>query len=99
MFRNLSYKQKLKLVGLAALLSLFLCYRLSISRTIGEYHKYELESPDATPAGDSGPSITAFEARTARVEGVMRLYQLDTLRPDKDCWPRQATIANPITCN
>ena len=84
MANNLSYKQKLKLVGLGALVALFLCYRLSISRTIDEYHKYQQESALDLLSGGDASSVGAIQARADHVGELMSLYQLDTLRPEKN---------------
>jgi hypothetical protein len=84
MFSQFSYKQKLKFIGVASLLSLFLCYRLSISHTVEEYRKYTQESGIAAEQAGGAPSLAGLQARETRVGELFTRYTLDTLQPAKN---------------
>jgi hypothetical protein len=83
MFKNLSYKQKIKLTGLGALLALLLCYRFSISRTIDEYRLYADRSSVARGAAGA-TTLQGIQAKERRVAAMVGRYALDTLLPEKN---------------
>src|ERR1700710_2079363 len=83
MFRNLNYKQKLRLTGIAGLLALFLCYRWSISRTLEEYQKYSRET-EMVNGRAGGSSLQEIDLKEARINGLMAHFALDTLLPEKN---------------
>lgn len=84
MFKNIPYKQKLKLAGLTSLLALFLCYRLSISHTLDEYSRYEQDSHNTVGREEEAPSLAGMQDREARANELFTRYTLDTLRPEKN---------------
>jgi len=84
MFSKLSYKQKLKGIGIASLLALILCYRLSISRTIEEYQKYSSETTAAAGQVSDAASLTNLQNREDKVGSLFTRYALDTLQPEKN---------------
>jgi hypothetical protein len=83
MFKALSYKQKLKALGFAVIPVLFLCYELSIKRTVQECEKYRQASGSADRVG-SASSIAELYGRQAKVEGLFNRYMLDTLAFEKN---------------
>jgi hypothetical protein len=84
MFRNRSYKQKLKLLGIGSLLVLVLCYRLSISRTVDEYQKYTRSNAVVTEQAPETASLADLQTRESRVGDLFTRYTLDTLQPEKN---------------
>lgn len=85
MFNKLTYKQRLQAIGVLSLLALFLCYRLSISRTIEEYQKYSRETSAAASGSVSDAnSLAELQTREDHAHGLFALYMLDTLQPEKN---------------
>lgn len=84
MLNKLSYKQKLKGIGILSLLALVLCYRLSISRTIEEYQKYSQDRALTAGQAPDAASLTDLQVREDRVSGLFTRYALDTLQPEKN---------------
>jgi hypothetical protein len=84
MFANLTYRQKLKWLGAAAILALILCYELSVKNTVQEYVKYELANGPGN--GPERPAYSAGElgTREARIGSLYNRYLLDTLSSDKN---------------
>lgn len=83
MLARLSYKQKLKFLGLAILPALFLCYELSFKKTMEEYARFKRAEGQAG-AMRASSSVSELEARQARVGRLYDHYMLDTLAFDRN---------------
>jgi len=81
--RRLAAKQKLKLLGFAVIPTVFLCYQLSIKRTVEEYRRYQIGVKEAAQVGSAAPSSELAERQT-KVEALCRRYSLDTLSGDRN---------------
>jgi hypothetical protein len=78
MLRKLTYKQKLRLTGVAALVAVLLCYKLAVSNTITEYQHYKLAAkPGSEETG--GMESSGIRARQQQVDFLFSQFSLDTL--------------------
>jgi hypothetical protein len=84
MLKKLTYKQKLKWFPLFVLLAFFLCYELTIKKTVYEYKKYtsSIKSYDSTFASNNG--LGKIKERTKKINELYDQYLLDTLQPEKN---------------
>lgn len=83
MFAHLSYKKKLKYLGIIVIPVLFLCYELSFKKAIEEYKRYE-RTAERGGGMIAIKSVSILAARQARVEGLYNRYVLDTFSVDKN---------------
>ena len=81
--RRLAAKQKLKLLGFAVIPTVFLCYQLSIKRTVEEYRRYQIGVKEARRSGLPRPLRNWRKGRRS-VEALCRRYSLDTLSGDRN---------------
>lgn len=79
MLNNLSYKQKLKLLGGAALLLLLICYRFAVSNTIDEYRACRRQLDNNQLLESSRQASPGLVSKGALVSGILQSYLLDTL--------------------
>jgi hypothetical protein len=81
-----TYKQKLKGLGIIALLALILCWQLAISKTVREYGLYRqsFESGGGDPNEQSVTALQTLRNREAAVMAVYNRFRLDTLDTEKN---------------
>jgi hypothetical protein len=84
MFKNLSYKQKFKLLIIVSIVAVFLCYLLAVRRTIEAYSKYTQmaatnESLEASPL-----TVDELQNSNKKVNALFDQFILDTLQSDKN---------------
>jgi len=84
MLKNLSYKQKLRLIGVVSILALFLCYQFAVSNTITEYQNYKQATRDAELLDASGRSLQVLHTKDQMLNILFNQFQLDTLHADKN---------------
>ncbi|HTC00685.1 MAG TPA: hypothetical protein VK705_08385, partial [Ferruginibacter sp.] len=84
MLSNLTYKQKLKLFGVASFLLVILCYQFSIKRTIQEYLKYDQFEDLNNYHGESNIDIRDIQSKSTKVNTLYKQFLLDTLQADKN---------------
>ncbi len=84
MLRNISYKQKLKWLGIAFLLFMVICYEFSINKTVQEYRIYKINHIQTEESNESFTSLGALKARDEMLTKVFSKFQLDTLQSEKN---------------
>lgn len=83
MLHNFSHKKKLKALWIAAVIMLVICYRFSISKTVGEYKLYKQNSALSLP-GDEAYSAENLELKNKMLAGVLEKFVLDTADNSKN---------------
>lgn len=83
MWEKLSYRQRFRALGLAAILLLIVCYRFSFSKTIGEYHVYRGHAQTAL-LQNGMPSDQTLEAKEKTITAQLEQFVLDTLDNSKN---------------
>jgi hypothetical protein len=84
MWEKLSYRNKIKLLGAAAVLALIICYKLSIARTIDEYRTYKENKQAVVQQGTEGPSGMQLEQKEKQLNAQLEQFILDTLDNSKN---------------
>lgn len=83
MFKNLSYKKKLRLLWIAALFMLLISYRFSISKTMDEYSSYK-QNKQLAASAVSENSIENLSLKNKMLDKVLEKFILDTLNDEKN---------------
>jgi hypothetical protein len=81
---NLTYKKKLKVLGILTIPILVVCYKLAFSNTILEYKKYKEYVTQNAGTNNSENSLTALNSKKAAIEALLKQYELDTLNTNKN---------------
>lgn len=86
MLDRFTYKQKLKGLGVVALLALLLCWQMALSKTIREYAAYRqsLEKVGGYPNGQSVTALQELRSREAAITVLYNRFLLDTLATEKN---------------
>jgi hypothetical protein len=79
MWAKLSYRQKFRLLGVAAVLLLVICYQLSFSKTIQEYRAYQDYRQAEALLQAGNPAGSALEEKEKKLSSLLDQYILDTL--------------------
>lgn len=83
MWAKLSYRQKLRYLGIGAILLLVICYRFSISKTIAEYSAYAAyEGSAALMPGVQADRV--LEEKEGKLNKLLDQFVLDTLDNSKN---------------
>jgi hypothetical protein len=77
--RNLSNKQKLKMLAVASPLALLICYNWGISKTIDQYHAYTQSRASDVEYKASAASSQKLRAKQKELDAFFTAYKLDTL--------------------
>ncbi len=84
MFKHLTYKQKFKWLGAVAIVSLFICWQLSIRRDVAEAQVYHAAT-EAFAGGESGEgSLGQLKQKDKELTRLYSRFVLDTLVADKN---------------
>ena len=84
MWDKLSYKKKLKVLGLAGVLALVICYKLSIAQTVAEYVQYKQNERATVQPGAEAPSGILLEQKEKQLNQQLERFILDTLDNSKN---------------
>src|SRR5688500_4774072 len=84
MWKKLPYRQKLKMLAIAGVLLLVICYKFSISRTIDEYKTYKENKLAAQPSDAGNPSGVMLEEKEKQLNRLLEQFSLDTLDNSKN---------------
>lgn len=84
MWAKLPYRQKIKVLGVAAVLLLIICYKFSISRTVAEYRLYRENRQSTMQLSATGPSTQSLEDKEKNLSGLLDQFVLDTLNNSKN---------------
>jgi hypothetical protein len=84
MWNKLTYRQKLKWLGIGSLLLLIICYKFSIARTVTEYSNYKTNSRLALQLNAESGSGEVLQTKTQRVNELLEQYRLDTIDNSKN---------------
>lgn len=85
MWKKLPYRQKIKILGIAGVLLLVICYKFSISRTIDEYKVYKENKQLSQQTTDAGtPSRVMLEEKEKQLNRLLEQFSLDTLDNSKN---------------
>jgi len=77
--RNWLYKQKLKMLGVASIVLLMICFRFSISATIAEYRQYQEHTADRNGENNSTYSLQLLESKENFLTNKLSRFVLDTV--------------------
>jgi hypothetical protein len=83
-WNQLSYKQKLRLLGISVLPLLFLCYKFAFAKTVSEYKTYTLQNRHSLSADTTHVSFASLETKKIQIENILKEYELDTLSTNKN---------------
>lgn len=84
MLKQYSYKQKLKMLVIAAVILLLLCYRFSVSRTIAEKRAYKEQKQAAGLQEGNVVSLQLLESKNRMLNKMLEQFVLDTLDESKN---------------
>lgn len=84
MGKNFSYKQKLKAIGIAAVIIFIICYRFAFSKTIVEYSLYKKQSNYASVLNNQENSINSLKYKEKKINEFFGQFILDTLQNEKN---------------
>ena len=84
MFRNLTYRQKLKYLGIGAILILFVSYQLSISKTIQQYKTYKQYNTASLTNNADETSLYLLQTKNKTLDEILNSFILDTLDQSKN---------------
>jgi|GEM_PF-2509557 len=79
MFSNLTYKQKLKGLGIFAVLMIIICFRLAFSATLGEYTLYKTQKENLAFQNSSSLHAKNISLKGNYISSTLDNYLLDTL--------------------
>jgi hypothetical protein len=80
---SLNYRKRLRLLAIASIVIVFLCYRFSIHNTIEEYSKYS-EMIGKKNESESSTSPEVLKTKEERINSIYNQFILDTLAADKN---------------
>ena len=84
MLKNLSYRQKLKYAGLLAIVILFLCYKISFSKTVEQYNTYRHYQAASLGNTSDLNSLQLLQAKNNSLDEILGRFVLDTLDQGKN---------------
>jgi hypothetical protein len=84
MFKEVPYRQKLKYLAIAALILFFVCYKLSVSKTISEYRTYHRLKNVETNAASNVTSLGLLQSKNSLLEKMINRYTLDTINASEN---------------
>jgi len=84
MFTNFTYKQKLKALGAAALLMIFICFRMAFSSTLNEYRLFKKQQEAENSRVNLPLSSKDLNAKGNYLSSMIQNYLLDTLDNSKN---------------
>jgi len=84
MFNNLTYKQKLKGLGIFAVIMIFICFRLAFSATLNEYKLYKTQKENLTFQNSSPLNAKTISTKDKYISLTLDNYLLDTLDNTKN---------------
>jgi len=84
MFKNLTYQQRLRYSGIAAILILTLCYQFSFSKTIFEYNSYRENQKNSSASFSDLNSIQLLKSKNNYLDGILSRFILDTIDKSRD---------------
>jgi hypothetical protein len=84
MLSTLTYKQKLKLLGIASALFIILCYQFSIKKTMQEYLKYEQFEDLNDNHSQTDINVQNLQLKNSKIDRLYKQFLLDTLQADKN---------------
>jgi len=73
----------LRLLGVSILPLLFVCYKLSVSKTIAEYKLYKTNLENELTISSANNSALSLEKRSQQISQFIKIYSLDTLNDNK----------------
>lgn len=77
MIDNLSYKQKTRLLLIAAVVALIVCYQLAISKTVNQYRTYK-QNKLTVQSGGSGAEIHGLKQKIELLDSLFHRYRFDS---------------------
>src|SRR5258705_755012 len=84
MFQNLTFRQKLKYLGIGALLLIIICYKFSISKTIHKYKIFRQYNSYVENNSLDANSIFLMENKNDYLDEILNRFVLDTLDQSKN---------------
>ncbi len=84
MLKNLSYRQKLKILPFAAVLSILICYKFGFVNTVKEHEKYSHQKKTAMFEKQLGYSFQMLNSREKKLNELLDGFVLDTLDNSKN---------------
>lgn len=84
MFRNLTYRQKLRYLLIGAFVLLIICYKFSINKTIQEYKTYRQYKTNANSKNAEAGSMSLLETKNDYLNETLNRFVLDTLDQSKN---------------
>jgi hypothetical protein len=79
MLKNLTYRQKLKYLGMGAILLIIICYQFSFSKTIKEYKTYKLYNSISSNTLNDEAELNLLQSKNRMLDGILDKFLLDTL--------------------
>ena len=84
MLKKYTYKQKLKMLGVAAVVLLLLCYRFSVSQTLSERKTYQEQKKAVAMNEGNAINLQLAESRNRALNKMLEQFVLDTLDESKN---------------
>lgn len=94
MFKNLSYRQKLKVLGIASVPMLLLTYQLAIKNTLNEWRKTSSFASTAAKSGTEENIIIEMNRHKTEITRLENQYSIDSTLRDQ-----QLLLALDSCCN
>jgi hypothetical protein len=83
MFKNISYRKKLKALWVGSIIMLFICYRFSISKTIEQYKVYNNSAISETN-NDETSTLENLKLKNKTLDETLAKFVLDTADNSKN---------------
>jgi hypothetical protein len=83
MSNPLTYESKLKWLCVSFVLSLIICFKFSILKTIKEYQKYKYNYTSNQENSEQKTHLSILQAKNIQLTNIFRKFQLDTAQIEK----------------